>query len=245
MYGVGKRRGPGTVYASSGASNISYDNVYRGDDEDVHTSHGFRSTRQKRFKFVSPSVDDIRDDEDVASGSEGLRVVSGVRDLIGDIDIQWHVVLGDEESHSVNPPCSKPSEKTRRKRRIVHYDEPPEGELEPLTFKLKKMDSKVKFQRGLVNTKPAPPPTDATFKGFCKSIQRATTPFIAEVNYIGKYSLSKGSLPLSKHAASTILQGRFTTSNTTGETLHSPQQHNERTVVKVEINPLLLKRLGI
>lgn len=202
----------------------------------------FASRRHRRHKFEHRGLEFAQDEEDRSHAWDRVKLVSAVRNLCRGL---WPASIRGYDStvdqSTVPIMIAKSTEKSRKRKVAMSYHE----DLEPqrLDLKLRKVESVVKFQKDLVAQRKASKPTDVVFKGFHRSTVNAREPVVsAPDNWSSPYVISTVSLPLSRHAASTILQSRFTSSNSPTEVR---SVSTTRTITKIDVSPLLKKRLGL
>jgi hypothetical protein len=243
LYGVGDQITYTAKSQNINRTQLKYDAVAFGDED--FQSRGFTSFRNSRHSFGDRSLDDVQDDEDRAHGWNRVRLVSGVRDLCHGLEMTLEGFMQPSADDSTPHTMKRPEKKSKKRKLIMRYeDEKEESGMNQLDVKLRKVESKVKFQRELLA--PQSKPTDPVFRLFQKSFipPHSSNPPEVPETYVSKYIVSDRALPISKYTASSILQRRFT-SSTDGHEDKNIQLPTTRTIQKIAINPLLEKRLGI
>lgn len=245
MYGTKRQKGSyGTV--------LKYDGMHDSGEESGFKSRGFRSSRAKRFEFKQQDKKDFQDDEDLVSELGHLKLVPNYRDLSSVLELDLKGFETDSTVLTSNIPSAGGLKKSKKKKVKLKYHYEDELDQDSLDFeiKLKSVDSKVKFQRNLPKQLAIKQSsTDTIYKRFIKKEQSSSPKIINTIpdGYVPKYKLGNlDTAPLTKHAATSLLQSRFT--NTSASSLSKQpeaQQEQQRIVQKIEVSEILKKRLGI
>ncbi|ONH70083.1 hypothetical protein BON22_0663 [Cyberlindnera fabianii] len=274
------------------------DQRVQGDQGDLgELGRGFRSSRHNRHEFKQRSREDYTDEYDDAHGFHGLHglhgttIVSAFKSFCRSLDLTFDL-RSFEHDQGTNKDARVPPRPTGRgqakkvKRRRLNFtedsndhdagDDADDNAEQPrqLNIKLRNVESKVKFQRELIQ-RPLSHVTDPLFPQFTKSVIPARNQ-ISEIKkkvISHKYKLRPPSdEALSKKTATSLLKARFTSSgsgsgamsgaalaqnankistNAPGAAQHAPRacqvdrMQPTRTISPISLQPILLKRLGI
>lgn len=248
------------MYGGSGrkrqkyGTELKYDGLHRGEkgEEEGFKARAFRSSRHNRFEFKKQDKKEFQDEEDLVNELGHLKLVSNYRDLTTALEIELNEF--DKDTVQQQIPSGVSTKKSRKNKvKIKYHYEEDDDETPDLEIKLKTVDSKLKFQKNLPRAvTPTRQMTDVIYKRFTKKVQpsKPTSKYDIPEDYVSKYRLvHPSSAPLSRHAATSLLNSRFTSSDSPTQTATSQEtsssERHSRTVQKIEVSELLRKRLGI
>lgn len=242
---------------SSYGTVLKYDGLYRTEEEEesVFRSRSFRSSKAKRFEFGQQDKKHFQDDEDLLSELAHLKLVSNYKDLTAGLDLHLREFEEDTLNNNNNTLKASINKKPTKKKKVklkYHYEDEMEDEVPELEIKLKSVDSKLKYQKFLPKSTitASKQPLDPIYKKFIKRVQPSKEMIVREIpeDFVSRFKLIHWSTaPLSKHAATSLLQSRFTNSsnNNPQQPLKVSANPSGRIVHKIKVAEILRKRLGI